>query len=98
MDPHRCRGAAGLLASAISAGYIDAFCIDYQEAKKAAEALSRDPSPRIRAAGTKLLAVMALHDLKLMEIADKSERLDKDLPTENVRAVLKVAGDCWDSA
>jgi len=90
MDPHRARGAAGLLARAISAGYIDAFCIDYQEAKKLARELAQlKDNPRAKAAGVKLLAAMAIHDLKLMEIADKSKRLDDGLPTENIGGSIK---------
>lgn len=84
LDPHRARGSAGLIGRAIEAGYLGAFCIDYAEVKKTARELLVSDKPRVRAAGVKLMATMANHDLKLMEIADKADRLDGGGLTERV--------------
>ena len=84
LDPHRARGTAGLLTKAIEAGYIGAFCIDYAEVKRAARELLLSDKARVRASAVKLLATMAVHDLKLMEIADKAGRLDGGGITESV--------------
>jgi hypothetical protein len=89
MDPHRARGAAGMLATAIKYGYVDAFCIDYGAAKRAAFELSQSEDGRAKAAGTKLLAAMALHDLKLMELLDKSTRLDEGSPTDRPKVEVE---------
>lgn len=89
MDPHRARGTAGLLAAAIRAGYIDAFCIDYKALKAKATELSNHEHPRIKASALKLLTAMALHDLKLAEVLDKAERLDAGKPTENVGGTIR---------
>jgi hypothetical protein len=92
MDPHRARGTAGLIAQAITYGYLDAFCIDYQETKRLAQELARNESPRLKAAGLKLLTAMALHDLKLLEVIDKSDRLDNGQPTDRVEEVQYIQG------
>jgi hypothetical protein len=75
-DPHRARGAAGILATAIKYGYVDAFCIDYSKARAAAEELADKDDPRLKAAGAKLLVSMAAHDLNVVTALDKGERLD----------------------
>lgn len=91
-DPHRSRGNASILASAIRNGYIDAFCVDYDSLRVYAAKLQKDPNPRLKAAGAKLMLAMALHDLELMKILDKSKRLDTGGPTELVK-VIQGIGD-----
>lgn len=94
LDPHRARGAAGLLATAIRNGYLDIFGIDYAECKKLATELARNEKPRLKAAGLKLLSAMAKHDLELMMALDKSGRLDAATPTEIAEhRVLKLRFD-----
>lgn len=82
LDPHRARGAAGILASAIRNKYIDLFAIDYVATKKAVAGMMKSEDMRIRAAAAKLAVAMAGHDLNLMTVLDKTGRLDADTPTE----------------
>jgi len=88
-NPNKARGSAGMLTRAIRAGYIDAFSIDYGALKAEAVKLSKSDKPRLSRAGQRLLMQMALHDLKLMEIADKSDRLDLGLATENLGGTVR---------
>lgn len=81
-DAKRARGAAGILATAIKYGYLDAFCVDYQEVKAAAKSLLTSDSDRVRAAGAKLLTEMAKHDLDLVMALDKNEKIETGGVTE----------------
>lgn len=55
--------------------------------------LMRNDSPRIRAAAAKLCVAAMQHNLRVFEVADKTNRLDSGAATENVQQVLKVEFD-----
>ena len=65
-DGHERQGL-GLLRKAINHGWIDGFWIDYAEAKKHARELLRSDDDRVRLGAVRTLAVMADHDLKLLD-------------------------------
>ena len=69
-DPGHERQGCTMLASALKAGYVDIFSIDYPAVKRKAKELSEDEDKRVSAAGTKLLVAMAQHDLKLLELLE----------------------------
>lgn len=82
-DPHRQRGAAEMIATAIRNGYLDAFCVDYRKVKKWAEELAQSDEPRAKAAGVKVLTTMAQHDLKLWELLGAKEAASVVVNVEN---------------
>lgn len=91
-NPNKARGSAGMITRAIRAGYLDAFSIDYGTLKEEAVKLSKSEKPRLSRAGQRMLMQMALHDLKLMEIADKADRLDNGRDTERIGGIKAVRG------
>ena len=55
--------------------------------------LMRNDSPRIRAAAAKLCVAAMQHNLRVFEVADKTDRLDKGQTTENVGVTRVVTFD-----
>ena len=82
-DPGRQRGAAELLGSAIRNGYLDAFVVPYADVKRWAEDLARSDDQRIKAAGVKLLTIMANHDLKLWGMLSGGETPNVQVNIDN---------------
>lgn len=93
-DPHRARGTAGLIVTALRDGTIDLFSIDYGMVRREATLMTKSADERVKSAGAKLLVAMANHDAKMIEVADKSIRLDAGGSTENIdhRFVSYVKG------
>ena len=52
--------------------------------------LMKSDTPRIQAAGGKLLMAMLKHNLELVQVADKMARLDSGQATDRVEMPIKV--------
>lgn len=90
MDPKRSRGTAAMLASAIRLGYLDCFHVNYGSIKRAAEQLAQSDIPRVKMGALKLLTVMALHDLKMVEVLAKAANPEPERGDVNVSVVLQM--------
>jgi hypothetical protein len=52
--------------------------------------LMKSDSLRVQASGVKLLMAMVKHNLELVAVADKMNRLDTDQPTERIDCPVKL--------
>ncbi len=85
-DPHHERGAAQVLGWAIKHGLIDLFTIDYKKASQRADEMADSTNERVQAAGVRLQAIFASHNLKVIEMLGGKDTA----PVVNVNVAVPV--------